>query len=170
MGYWEEIVPCEGEGALAQIIPGVLQPWKCPRPGWMGLGASLVSLPWQGWDRTSFKVPPNPNHSRTPCSLHPCQSQDALPLTGFLVSGGKPVHLHHWACLVDFPPCGVWCKCWKICLENQALVVLEVLSPCSSWQNCHFHQRKRPEDYSEKEKMCGQSVGHTQKENLVGMR
>ncbi|NXY11822.1 PR40A factor, partial [Pteruthius melanotis] len=38
--------------------------WKCPRPGWMGLGAAWDSgrcpCPWNGMD---FKVFSNPNHS-----------------------------------------------------------------------------------------------------------
>lgn len=36
-----ELLPWEGGGALAQLgLP--LDPWRCPRPGWMGLGA-----PWK---------------------------------------------------------------------------------------------------------------------------
>jgi len=43
-------------------------PWKCSRPGWMGLGATWSSgrcpCLWQGgWSRMIFKVPSNPNHS-----------------------------------------------------------------------------------------------------------
>lgn len=41
-----------------------LDPWKCPRPGWMELGAAWdhgkCLCPWQGWDGMSFEVPPNP--------------------------------------------------------------------------------------------------------------
>lgn len=46
----------------------MLHPWRCLRPGWMGLWATWSGgrrpCPWQrGWNQVIFKVPSSPNHS-----------------------------------------------------------------------------------------------------------
>lgn len=44
----------------------VLDPWECPRPGWMGFGAAWDGGRCWAWNWMGFKAHPNPNHSRIP--------------------------------------------------------------------------------------------------------
>ena len=63
MRYKEEILPCEGGEALAQVAQ---RSCGCPLPGRVQgqVGRWEVSLPMaEGWDWMGFKVPPNTNRS-----------------------------------------------------------------------------------------------------------
>lgn len=71
MGYWEEIVPCEGNDTQAHIVQ---RSFGCPSPGGVqsqvGRGLEqpgvlqVEGVPAHGgcWNEMVFKVPSNPNH------------------------------------------------------------------------------------------------------------
>ena len=85
--YQEEIPYCEGRESLAQVenlwLP---HPWKCPRPGWMGLGET-----W-GW-----KEMMNSNFSMICDFLRGTKATAAaLYLSSFFPSTGLTADVQIW--------------------------------------------------------------------------
>ena len=87
------------------------QPWKCSRPGWMGLGAKWSSgiCPECGesWKKMSFKVPSNPTHPVSPWK-ETLGFPEALPWQGEVTSTSGSLKCP------EQNPAVLYHRCWGI--------------------------------------------------------